>query len=176
MTKSNFQGTPGFNVGNDPPPWSKPAPDRSLLDNFELIQDLARYGEGLFTRDQVKKKWRKLIIDEMWDTIGSDDQLVDAIEAEKVRRDRLDRRRPPVKKKTEPQPQEQAGILLNWLLRWPKPELTLSDVRNYAPRPIRKKEIAFRSAQILAAQGHLTPLATTKWRIIRQPLTPPLSR
>src|SRR5262249_61590965 len=48
-----YTGVPGFNV-DEPPPWSKPAPDRSLLENFELIQDLARYGEGLFTRDQVK--------------------------------------------------------------------------------------------------------------------------
>ena len=86
---------------------------------------------------------------------------------------RLAKGRPsPVERKTEQQPQEQARILLNWLLQWPKSELTLSDVRNYAPRPIRKKEIAFRSAQILAAHGHLTPLAATKWQIIRQPLTP----
>src|SRR5262245_37375393 len=84
-----YAGVPGFNVGTDDrPPWRKPAPtpNRSLLDNFELITDLARYAEGLFTRDQVKKKWRKLISDEMWDTLEHDDALVDAIEAEKVRR------------------------------------------------------------------------------------------
>ena len=80
-----YQGTPGFDV-SDRPPWSKPASNRSLLDNFELIQDLARYAEGLFTRAQVKKKWRKLVSDEMWDTLEHDDALVDAIEAEKVRR------------------------------------------------------------------------------------------
>src|SRR5262245_26282268 len=78
--------TPGFLV-DDPPPWSKPAPPgHSLLNNFELISDLARYAEGLFTRTQVKKKWRKLISDEMWDALEHDDALVDAIEAEKVRR------------------------------------------------------------------------------------------
>src|SRR5262245_3283885 len=81
-----YTGVPGFDV-SEPPPWSKPAlPSRSLLDNFELIQDLARYAEGLFTRDQVKKKWRKLVSNEMWDTLEHDDALVDAIEAEKVRR------------------------------------------------------------------------------------------
>jgi len=85
-------------------------------------------------------------------------------------------RRPPAEQKTEQQPQEQAAMLLNWLLRWPKSELTLSDVRNYAPRPIRNKEIAFRSARILAAHGHLAPLAATKWQIIRRPLTPTSSR
>ena len=78
--------TPGFLV-DEPPPWHKPTtPDRSLLDNFELIQDLARYAEGLFTRAQVKKKWRKLVSNEMWDTLEHDDELVDAIEAEEVRR------------------------------------------------------------------------------------------
>ena len=80
-----YTGVPGFNVDDLPTP-SKPAPDRSLIDNFELISDLARYGEGLFTREQVKKKWRKLITNEMWDALGSNDELVDAIEAEKVRR------------------------------------------------------------------------------------------
>src|SRR5262245_42685365 len=78
--------TPGFLV-DDPPPWSKPAPpNRSLHDNLELITDLARYAEGLFTRAQVKKKQRKLVSDEMWDTLEHDDALVDAIEAEKIRR------------------------------------------------------------------------------------------
>ena len=75
---TGYAGVPGFDV-SDPPPWTKPAPDRSLLDNFELIQDLARYGEGLFTRDQVKKKWRKLISNEMWNELGNDDAIVDAI-------------------------------------------------------------------------------------------------
>jgi len=82
---------PGFLTNDDPPtpaPPSKPTPkpDHSLIDNFEFIQDLARYGEGLFTREQVKRRWRKLISNEMWDTLGSNDELVDRIEAEKVRR------------------------------------------------------------------------------------------
>jgi hypothetical protein len=75
----------GFNLSNPPTP-SVPTLDRSLLENFELIEDLARYGEGLFTREQVKKKWRKLVSNEMWDTLGSNDELVDRIENEKVRR------------------------------------------------------------------------------------------
>jgi hypothetical protein len=77
--------TPGFNVDDLPTP-STPLLDRSLLENFELIQDLARYGQNLLTRDQVKKRWRKLITEEMWETLGSNDELVDRIEAEKVRR------------------------------------------------------------------------------------------
>jgi len=82
--------TPGFflttETEDNPSSLSKPAPDRSLVNNLELIQDLARYGEGLFTRAQVKKKWRELIPNEMWDVLGDDDKLVDAIEAEKIRR------------------------------------------------------------------------------------------
>jgi hypothetical protein len=76
-----YAGLAGFDVLSDnveTPP--------SLLDNFELIQDLARYAEGLFTREQVKRRWKKLITNEMWETLGSNDELVDRIEAEKVRR------------------------------------------------------------------------------------------
>src|SRR5262249_9986180 len=43
-------------------------------------------GEGLVSREQVKRRWRKLISNEMWDELGSNDELVDRIEAEKVRR------------------------------------------------------------------------------------------
>ena len=75
-----YAGVPGFNVGDD-----TPVPP-SLVNNLELIQDLARYSEGLFTREQVKRRWKKLITEEMWDTLGSNDELVDRIEAEKVRR------------------------------------------------------------------------------------------
>jgi hypothetical protein len=78
---------PGFILDPDEPSLPNPAPpDRSLLENFELIQDLARYGEGLFTREQVKRRWKKLITNEMWEALATDDELVDAIEAEKVRR------------------------------------------------------------------------------------------
>jgi hypothetical protein len=90
--------------------------------------------------------------------------------------ERLRRGRPPEEKKTEQQPQEQAAMLLSWVVRWPKSILTLTDLRNFAPRPVRKKEIAIRAAQVLAAHGHLTPLAAHKWQINRQPLTPPPSR
>jgi len=88
--------------------------------------------------------------------------------------DRLTKNRPvpPNEEKIEQQPQEQARILANWLLRWPKPVLTLNDLRNFSPRAIRNKETAIRSAQILAAHGHLKPLAAHKWQIVRETLTP----
>src|SRR5262249_8360689 len=53
-------------------------------DNLEFITDLARYAEGLFTEQQVKKKHH--FDDATWESLGSDEQLVEAIEAERTRR------------------------------------------------------------------------------------------
>src|SRR5215471_12005309 len=57
---------------------------QSLIDNLEFITDLARYAEGLLSEQQVKKKHR--LPDDVWTRLGEDDALVEAIEAEKVRR------------------------------------------------------------------------------------------
>src|SRR5215470_2178712 len=70
---------PGFLI-DDPP-----ASDRSLIDNHEFLTDCARYSEGLYTRAQVKKRWRN-IDDATWDLLGDDNELVDAIELERTRR------------------------------------------------------------------------------------------
>ena len=58
----------------------------SLVDNQELIADLARYAEGLHSKEAVKKKWREIINEDTWKHLSKDDTLVDAIEAEKIRR------------------------------------------------------------------------------------------
>jgi len=79
-----YTGVPGFNVDNLPTP-SNPAPDHSLIDNHEFLTDCARYLEGLYTRAQVKKRWRN-IDDATWDLLGDDNELVDAIELERTRR------------------------------------------------------------------------------------------
>jgi len=79
-----YTGVPGFNVDNLPTP-SNPAPDHSLIDNHEFLTDCARYLEGLYTRAQVKKRWRN-IDDATWDLLGADNELVDAIELERTRR------------------------------------------------------------------------------------------
>src|SRR5262245_22751357 len=51
-------------------------PLTSLIDNHELLTDMARYAEGLYTREQIKKKWREVIDEKMWKTLGTDDDLV----------------------------------------------------------------------------------------------------
>ena len=86
--------------------------------------------------------------------------------------ERLNREKPPPEEKAKRQPKELAEALLGWLERWPKQVLTLNDLRNYAPRSIRNKETAIRSAQILTAHGHLKRLAAHKWQIVREGLTP----
>src|SRR5262249_14864175 len=79
-----YQGTPGFDV-SEPPPWHKPTPNhRALIDNHEFLADCSRYLEGLYTRQQVKKRWRN-IDDATWDRLGDDNELVDAIELERTR-------------------------------------------------------------------------------------------
>jgi len=100
MTQSNC--VPGFLIDDDPPPPTaparavKPKPDdaltpnvspanHSLLTNFEFLADCSRYLEGIYTRAQVKKRWRD-IDDATWDLLGDDNELVDAIELERTRR------------------------------------------------------------------------------------------
>src|SRR5262245_35883645 len=90
--------------------------------------------------------------------------------------DRLDARRPPAEEKTAQQPKQQAEVLLGWLDKWPKPILTLRDLRNFAPRSIRNKEIGLHATRILTAHRHLTPLASTKSQIIPHPLSPTRSQ
>jgi hypothetical protein len=65
-----------------------------------------------------------------------------------------------------------AQLLLNWISRRPGTTITQREIRNHGPRPIRNKEIAISAAKVLAAHGHLAPLAANKWQIIRQPLIP----
>jgi len=72
----------GFSL--EPPPLSTPPPERSLIDNHELITDLARFAEGIYTESAVRKKWR--LSEETRELLGSSDELVRAIEEEKTRR------------------------------------------------------------------------------------------
>ena len=88
MTQSNC--VPGFLIDDDPPPPSKPTravttpTPRSLIDNHEFLADCSRYLEGVYTRAQVKRRWR--FDDATWDRLGDDNELLDAIELESTRR------------------------------------------------------------------------------------------
>ena len=56
----------------------------SLIENHEFITDCARYAEGLLSEKDVKKAHH--FDDATWEPLGSNDVLVEAIEAEKIRR------------------------------------------------------------------------------------------
>jgi hypothetical protein len=58
----------------------------SLIENQALLEDLARYSEGILNQQQVKKKWREVIDEKTWETLGSDDELVRVIEETKIHR------------------------------------------------------------------------------------------
>ena len=55
-----------------------------LEDDLEFISDLARYAEGLFSEQDVKKKHH--LSADTWKRLGSNEVLIEKIEAEKVRR------------------------------------------------------------------------------------------
>jgi hypothetical protein len=55
-----------------------------LEDDFELIENLARYAEGLLSEKDVKK--RHHFDNATWKRLGKNDALVEKIEAEKLRR------------------------------------------------------------------------------------------
>jgi hypothetical protein len=56
----------------------------SLIENHDFITDCARYAEGLLTEKEVKKKHH--FDAATWEQLGENDALVEAIEAEKLRR------------------------------------------------------------------------------------------
>ena len=65
----------------------RPSQLDKLRDDHEFIADLARFAENILTEQQVRKKYH-LFTDNIWNELGEDDQLIELIEAEKVRRSR----------------------------------------------------------------------------------------
>src|SRR5262245_60852070 len=57
----------------------------NLISNREFLIDLARFSEGLLSEKQIKRKYRHFDAD-VWLRLGSDEVLVEAIEAEKIQR------------------------------------------------------------------------------------------
>jgi hypothetical protein len=57
---------------------------RSLLKNDAFIADMARFSESILDEKTIRKRYG--FTDATWETLGADDALIEAIEAEKVRR------------------------------------------------------------------------------------------
>src|SRR5262249_53149858 len=82
---SEYPEVSGFSIDpDDVMTPSSPPLERSLIDNHELITDLARFSETLCTESAIRKKWR--LSEETWELLGSSDELVRAIEEEKTKR------------------------------------------------------------------------------------------
>jgi len=56
-----------------------------LKDNLEFVADLCRFAENILTEKQVRQKWH-LVTNAMFDALGDDDELIEKVELEKVRR------------------------------------------------------------------------------------------
>jgi len=61
---------------------------QSCRENGELLQDLARYSEGLYSEKFIRRKYRDVLNNDDWNQLGSDEDLIEKIELEKVRRER----------------------------------------------------------------------------------------
>ena len=55
-----------------------------LEDDLDFVSDLARFAEGLLAEKAVKKKHH--LSADIWERLGSNEKLIETIEAEKVRR------------------------------------------------------------------------------------------
>ena len=56
----------------------------SLTENQEFVADCCRFSEEILTEAALRKKYR--LAESSWQALGSDDRLVEMIEAEKIRR------------------------------------------------------------------------------------------
>jgi len=55
-----------------------------LASNHDFVSDLARFSEGLCSQATIKNRWH--FTDDVWSKLGTNDTLVEKIEAEKLRR------------------------------------------------------------------------------------------
>jgi hypothetical protein len=62
-----------------------PDPTAQLLTDNEFVSDMCRYSEGLLTEKFIRRKYGKLNED-AWNRLGENEELVSAIENEKLRR------------------------------------------------------------------------------------------
>jgi len=79
-----------------------------------------------------------------------------------------DERAPKIK-----QPHSNAQQLLDWLQRWGKSTVTAKEIYQYGPHPIRDRESAISSVEVLVKHGWLVPTQTRQrnyriWQIVRK--------
>jgi hypothetical protein len=90
---------------------------------------------------------------------------------------RLNQQRRPTEAAIEqPHKNDAPQILLDFIQRWKGSTITWKEIRNFAPRSVRDRETAIRSAQVLVAHGWLTEVKPHQWQIIRQTLVPTRSQ
>jgi hypothetical protein len=68
-----------------------PDPTAQLLADSEFVSDMCRYSENLITERFIRRKYSKLygkLDEDCWVRLGENQDLMDAIEAEQVRRTR----------------------------------------------------------------------------------------
>ena len=63
----------------------------NLAENHEFVSDCCRFREEIMDEAAVKKKWK--FDDATWQQLGSDEELIAAVEAEQVRRVRTGQRK-----------------------------------------------------------------------------------
>jgi hypothetical protein len=91
--------------------------------------------------------------------------------------EKLAKHRPsPVKEKTN-QP-DHAQRMLDFLLRWPRPSISVPEMMTYGPKPRKNAEETLKLASILERQGWLTPKKMPRkdmrhWDITRRPVVHP---
>ena len=82
----------------------------------------------------------------------------------------------PAEEKTK-QP-DRGQQLLTWLLKSGRQKITTRDVRNYAPHPLRNRESAIDTINVLVRHGWLVPITPSRrdrpeWAVVRQPIINP---
>ena len=55
-----------------------------LENDSEFVRDLCRFAESLLDEKAIRKKYR--LANDVWEALGSNDALIEAVEAEKIRR------------------------------------------------------------------------------------------
>jgi hypothetical protein len=80
--------------------------------------------------------------------------------------------------KPEPQQPDHAQRMLDFVLRWPRPSISVPDLMTYGPEPRKNAEETLKLATILEKHGWLSKKDTPKknmrhWTINRKPFVHP---